>query len=363
MGIFIGDADFDHTSSEGTLVLLANLGTPDAPRAGPVRRYLAEFLGDPRVIEVPRWLWMPILYGVILNIRPRRSARAYAEVWTEEGSPLLAIGKRQAAALEAELADRGVNVPVRLAMRYGNPSIANVLSEFRGQGLSRLVVLPLYPQYSGSTTGSTFDALSKELTQWRRVPDLSFIQGYHKTPGYISALAASVRQHWDANNRPDVLVMSFHGLPERYLHSGDPYFCHCHATARLLAEALELSDEQWRVSFQSRVGREVWLQPYTDELLVHLAQSGTRRVDVVCPGFAADCLETLEEIAMGEKERFENAGGELLSYIPALNDGAAHIATLADLVVPRLAVMEHANPQGVGSEMRGRRAKEKGASR
>ncbi|MGB0752059.1 MAG: ferrochelatase, partial [Gammaproteobacteria bacterium] len=218
-------------------------------------------------------------------------------------------------------------------------------------------------QYSGSTTGSTFDALSKELTQWRRVPDLSFIQGYHKTPGYISALAASVRQHWDANNRPDVLVMSFHGLPERYLHSGDPYFCHCHATARLLAEALELSDEQWRVSFQSRVGREVWLQPYTDELLVHLAQSGTRRVDVVCPGFAADCLETLEEIAMGEKERFENAGGELLSYIPALNDGAAHIVTLADLVVPRLAVMEHANPQGVGSEMRGRRAKEKGASR
>lgn len=336
MPSYLGDADFDHARAEGTAVLITNLGTPDAPTPAAVRRYLAEFLSDPRVIELPRWLWLPVLHGVILRVRPRRSAKAYAAVWTEAGSPLLDISRRQAVALDAELARRGVAVPVRLAMRYQSPSIADALAEFRGQGLRRLLVLPLYPQYSGSTTGSTFDALSEALTRWRRVPGLRMVDGYHDHPGYIAALADSVRSAWSQAPAGERLLFSFHGLPQRYLLAGDPYHCQCHATARLVAEALGLEAGRWAVGFQSRVGREPWLQPYTDHLLLEWAGAGVRSVDVVCPGFSADCLETLEEIDIGERERFLGAGGECFRYIPALNDSATHIGMLADLVVQTL---------------------------
>ncbi len=332
MSDFVGDADFSHSLPEGSAVLLTNLGTPDAPTTLAVRRYLAEFLSDPRVVEVPRWLWLPLLHGVILRTRPRRSAKAYQRVWPQTGSPLLHHSKRQAGALEARLRAAGHGVPVRLGMRYGNPSIADALAEFRGQGLARLIVLPLYPQYSATTTGSTFDALSRELRRWRRVPQLAFSDSYHDHPGYIAALAKSVRERWTRTPRAERILFSFHGVPQRYLHAGDPYFCHCHVTARLLAEALDLAPGRYGVAFQSRVGREPWVKPYTDEVLVEWARAGVRSVDVLCPGFSADCLETLEEIDIGERARFLATGGERFRYIPALNDDAAHIEALSTIV-------------------------------
>jgi protoporphyrin/coproporphyrin ferrochelatase len=357
---FIGDADFDHTRPESTAVVITNLGTPDAPTASAVRRYLAQFLSDSRVIEAPRWLWWLVLHGVILRTRPRRSARAYASVWGVDGSPLLSIGKRQARALEDTLAANGTPVPVRIAMRYGNPSLAEVLEEFRGQGLRQLLVLPLYPQYSASTTGSTFDALSAELSRWRRIPSLQFIDAYHVDPGYIQALAKSVRDAWAAEPKGERLLMSFHGLPEEYLHRGDPYFCQCHATARGVANALELEDEEWAIAFQSRVGPKQWLRPYTDETLVEWAKQGVRSVDVVCPGFSADCLETLEEIDIGERARFLDAGGERFRYVEALNDQPAHIDALAEIVTRALAGM---SPRKTDSdnEARAARARDAGA--
>lgn len=359
MARFIGDAQFDHSRDEGSAIVLTNLGTPDAPTTQAVRRYLAEFLSDPRVVEVPRLIWMCILHGVILRIRPARSARAYKTVWGPEGSPLLAIGKRQASAVAAELERRGCDIPVRLAMRYGNPSLSDVLSEFRGQGLRNLVVLPLYPQYSGATTGSTFDALTKELVRWRRVPSMTFIDSYHASAAYIEALAASIERAWALKPPGDRLLMSFHGLPRRFLDAGDPYHCQCHATARLIAERLGLADERWAVAFQSRVGREPWLKPYTDEMLVEWAGQGVATVDVVCPGFSADCLETLEEIAIGEKERFVQAGGKSLRYIEALNDDPAHIAMIADLVESRLGP----GREGSDGAARANRARQLGATR
>lgn len=336
MVTYVGDAGFDHARAEGTAVLLVNLGTPDAPTAGAVRRYLAEFLSDPRVVELPRWQWLPILHGIILRVRPARSARAYRKVWTAEGSPLLSHGLAQARAVEAEMARLGRPVPVRLAMRYGNPGMAEVLNEFRGQGLARLVVLPLYPQYSGATTGSTFDAVAGELSRWRRVPGLGFIDGYHDNPAYLDAVAESVRAAWASEGRGERLLMSFHGLPQRFLEAGDPYHCQCHATARLVAERLGLGSDDYAVSFQSRVGRDPWLRPYTDELLVGWAREGVAEVDVVCPGFSADCLETLEEIAIGERERFIAEGGTALRYIPALNATPAHVGMLAQLALRTL---------------------------
>ena len=314
-------------------VLVTNLGTPDAPTAAAVRRYLAEFLADPRVVELPRWLWRAILHGVVLRIRPRRSARAYASIWTPEGSPLLVNSRAIADAMRAHWAGRRPGrVAVALGMRYGAPPIAGALRALREAGADRVVVLPLYPQYSSATGGSTFDAVAAALRGWRRVPALRFIDHYHDDPGYVGALAASIEAAWTEGGRPDRLLFSFHGLPRRCIDAGDPYLRQCRETARLVARALALEPGTWLVAFQSRVGREEWLRPYTEETLAEWGSERLGRADVVCPGFAADCVETLEEIAMRGRETFTAAGGGTLRYIPALNAGGAHVAALAALV-------------------------------
>ncbi|MFP5505803.1 MAG: ferrochelatase, partial [Gammaproteobacteria bacterium] len=292
-----------------------------------------EFLWDPRVVETPRPLWWLILHGVILRIRPRRAAKAYASVWTEAGSPLLAISKRQAAALQFALTEHLPGpVKVALGMRYGNPSIASALEELRAAGARRLLVLPLYPQYSATTGASTFDAVAAVLRQWRWLPELRFVTHYHDHPDYIAAVAESIRAHRAAHPGDAQLLFSFHGLPKRYLLAGDPYHCECHATARLVAERLNLRPDQWQVAFQSRFGREEWLKPYTDHTLKAWGKQGVERVQVVCPGFSADCLETLEEIAEQNRELFLHAGGQQFEYIPALNDSPAHIAALVQMI-------------------------------
>lgn len=314
-------------------VLLCNLGTPDAPTPAALRRYLAEFLWDRRVVDLPRPLWWLILHGIILRTRPARSAAAYRRVWTDDGSPLLNISRRQAADLDAELDRRGLPARVELAMRYGRPAIAEGVKKLLEAGCERLLVLPLYPQNSCSTVGSTFDALGDALRAHRGVPAVGFIAGYHDHPAYLDALAASIRETWEARPPGEMLLFSFHGTPVRFRDEGDPYYGQCLETAAAVAERLGLDDERWMVTFQSRFGREEWLQPYTDETLKRLGAAGRRRLDIVCPGFAADCLETLDEIAGENRELFMEAGGEDLVYIPALNDRCDHVAALADLVV------------------------------
>ncbi|MFO8151820.1 ferrochelatase [Thioalkalivibrio sp.] len=329
-----GEPDYQHGSPEYVGVLVTNLGTPDAPTPRALRRYLKEFLWDPRVVEVPRPLWWLILNGVILNIRPRRSAAKYASVWTNEGSPLLVIAQRQAEGIRKRLARLASGpIPVAVGMRYGNPSIPDALNELRQQGVRKLVVLPLYPQFSASTTASTLDAVSGELRAWRWTPHLHFISGYEREPGYINALAASVQEHWEQNGRAERLIMSFHGVPKRYLLAGDPYHCLCHATGFQLAQTLGLEQGQWQVTFQSRFGRAEWLRPYTDETLKSLPDQGVKSVDVICPGFSADCLETIEEIGDENREIFLEAGGQHFSYIPALNDRPDHLDFLTDLLL------------------------------
>ncbi len=325
MSKFLGHSRFSHDQPLRTGVLLTNLGTPDAPERRDLRRYLKQFLWDPRVVEFPRPVWWLILNLVILNLRPQRSAALYRKVWTEQGSPLLAHTRRLAEGVVAQLGERLPDPPlVEVAMRYGEPSIPSALRRMHGAPLHRLIVLPMYPQYSGSTTGSTFDAVSRELRGWRWVPELRFVNGYHDDELYIEALAGRIRRAWEADGRSRMLLMSFHGIPKRYLLDGDPYHCQCHATARLLAGKLGLPDDRWKVVFQSRFGREPWLQPYCDETLAALPGQGVRSVDVVCPGFAVDCLETLEEIAIQNRALFERSGGESFRYIPCLNDDPAH---------------------------------------
>ncbi len=314
-------------------MLLTNLGTPDAPEAAALRRYLGEFLWDPRIVPLPRPLWWPILHGVILRIRPRRAARAYASIWTPEGSPLLVISRRQAQSLRRQLARTwGREVPLALGMRYGNPSIAAALEALRDAGVKRVLVLPLYPQYSSATTASTFDALAATLRDWTCLPALHMISDYHDQDWYIEALAHSIRRARADDGVPRFLLFSFHGMPSRSREAGDPYFQQCHETARRVARRLNLSEDGWRLTFQSRFGREEWLKPYTDETLKELAREGVVKVDVVCPGFAADCLETLEEIQILNRELFLAAGGRDYRYIPALNDDPEHIAGLAAMV-------------------------------
>jgi ferrochelatase len=323
---------------DGSLgVLLTNLGTPDAPTPAAVRRYLAQFLWDPRVVELPRLLWWMILHGVVLRVRPRRSAHAYRKIWGDRGSPLLAIGQRQAAALQEVLSRRWNGaVTVALGMRYGNPSIGTALEGLRGRGMGHLLVLPLYPQYASPTIGSTFDAVAAELRTWRWVPELRIVGGYHDHGPYLEAVTQSVRQTWAERERPDRLLFSFHGLPQRIARAGDPYSHQCHATAQRVAERLKLIEGEWAVSFQSRFGREEWLRPYTDQTLREWAAAGVGRVDVLCPGFAADCLETLEEVALQNRSLFLRAGGRAYHYIPALNDHPDHIHALADLVMAHI---------------------------
>ena len=337
--------NFRHEKTPALGILVTNLGTPDAPETGALRRYLGEFLADPRVVEAPRWLWRIILHGIILRIRPRRSAEAYRTVWSDEGSPLLAISRRQADGIARRLQ---LSLPgpvhVALGMRYGHPAIGDALRELREHGAERILVLPLYPQYSGATTGSTFDALSEELRQWRRIPDLRLISHYHDEPHYIAALAESINNYWQSHGRGEKLLFSFHGVPQRYLDNGDPYHCECHKTARLTAEALGLEQDQWLVTFQSRFGREPWLQPYTDETVTALGRDGLGQLDVVCPGFSADCLETLEEIAIQNAEFFTEAGGGELRYIPALNDSDDHLDALCMLILRHLQGWPEAGP-------------------
>lgn len=313
-------------------VLLVNLGTPAAPTPAAVRRYLAQFLWDPRVVEVPRALWWLALHGVILRTRPRRSARAYASIWTPQGSPLMVHTLALGEALGAALASVPAPMRVRVGMRYGEPSVASALRGLREDGVRRVLVLPLYPQYSATTTASVFDAVAAELGRWRVIPALRFVDDYHRRPAYIAALAARVRAHWQAQGRADRLVLSFHGIPERYVRAGDPYLAQCRATADALVAELGLAPEQWLLSFQSRLGREPWLQPYTDATLRALPAQGVGSVDILCPGFAVDCLETLEETAILNRDVFLAAGGKRYAYIAALNDGPDHAALLAELV-------------------------------
>lgn len=314
-------------------ILLTNLGTPEAPTAKALRTYLREFLSDPRVVELPKWIWWPILHGVILRVRPAKSAALYQSVWTENGSPLMQISLAQAAQLQKKLTEQyPEQAVVKLAMRYGQPAIGRMLREFQAEGINRIVVLPLYPQYAGASVGSTFDAVSAEIRQWRWMPELHFINTYHDHPQYIHALANTVKEHIAQHGKPEKLVMSYHGTPQSHLDKGDPYYCFCHKTTRLVAETLGLQESEYVTSFQSIFGREQWLKPYTNATLEGLAQAGTRHVAVICPGFSADCLETIEEIGEENKGVFIGAGGETFHYIPALNDRDDHIAMMCQLV-------------------------------
>jgi ferrochelatase len=342
---YLGQTDYDHASTHRIGVVLVNLGTPAAPDTASVRRYLREFLSDPRVVEVPRWIWKLILEGIILRFRPRRSAHAYQQVWTEQGSPLMTISRELTAAVQSRLdAARPGRYLAGLAMRYGQPAIEPVLRQLQAKGARRFVILPLYPQYSATTTGAVYDALAAAWTRWRAVPDHHFVAAYWQRPAYIEALADSVRRHWAEHGRGDKLLMSFHGIPQRYFNNGDPYHCHCHGTAARLAAALNLPASAWQLSFQSRVGREPWLQPYTDETVKALAKSGIRKLDVICPGFSVDCLETLEEIQGENAEFFVEAGGEALRYIPCLNAEPAHADLLTELALGCSAGWPEADP-------------------
>jgi ferrochelatase len=324
--------------SAHTAILLCNLGTPDAPTAPALRRYLAQFLGDPRVVEIPRAAWLPILYGIILRTRPAKSAAKYATIWTPEGSPLAVWTSKQALMLRGWLGEAGVQVRVLPAMRYGQPAIGAQLQALHHEGVRRVLVLPLYPQYSGTTTASVVDDVAAWVRRSRSFPELRFVNDYHDDPGYIAALADSVRAHWQRSGGPaEKLVMSFHGIPERNVRLGDPYADQCRATARLLAEALGLAPEQYLLTFQSRFGKAKWLEPYTEPTLVAMAQGGLRRVDVMCPGFTGDCLETLEEINQEARHAFLQAGGQEFRYIPCLNDGHAWIGALSRIAQRHLA--------------------------
>jgi ferrochelatase len=329
---YLGSAGFDHRTPERIGILLVNLGTPAAPDTASVRRYLKQFLSDPRVIETPRWLWWLILNGVILRIRPSRSAHAYQQIWTEQGSPLLVYSQALIDKLREQLhAQLHPDIKVVLGMSYGEPSLTHALTQLHQANVRKLLILPLYPQYSGSTTGSVFDAVTRILQRWRWVPELRSINQYHDHATYIEALAQSLRQHWQHHEKHH-LLLSFHGLPKSYLLNGDPYHCQCLKTGRLLAEQLQLRPDEWSVSFQSRVGREEWLGPYTEQVLLDFARKGPKRITVACPGFAADCLETLEEIALRNRDEFLQAGGEQLDYVPALNASDSHVQLLMELV-------------------------------
>jgi ferrochelatase len=326
---FFEEPPFFHGQTPRTAVLYCNLGTPDAPTPVAVRRYLAEFLSDQRVVEIPRLLWLLILHGIILRFRPAKSAAKYASIWTPEGSPLKLWTEKQAALLQTALQAQGDHVLVRWAMRYGSGSIASQLDALKTEGVTRVLVLPAYPQYSATTTASVFDAVYQWAARTRSIVELRFVNHYHDHAQYIAALQARVQAHWAEHGRPEVLVMSFHGVPARTLALGDPYHCECFKTARLLAEALGLEKTQYKVTFQSRLGRAKWLEPYTEPTLIAMAQSGTKRVDVVCPGFTSDCLETLEEINMEARHAFLGAGGSDFHYIECLNDSAPGIQALA----------------------------------
>jgi ferrochelatase len=329
---FLKEPPHKHGTLGRSAIILVNLGTPDEPSRSAVRRYLKEFLSDPRVVEIPRAVWWFILNLIILPFRSGQSAKKYATIWTREGSPLRTHTAAQALYLRGALGERGhEDLTVAMAMRYGSPSVPEVLSKLKADGAERILVLPAYPQYSGTTTGSIYDAVFQHYGSVRNIPEMRFIRNYHDHDGYIRALQQSVLNHWEQHGRPEKLVMSFHGVPKRTLQLGDPYHCECLKTARLLATALKLAPEQYLVTFQSRFGKAEWLQPYTAPTVAQLARDGVKRVDVICPGFTSDCLETLEEISMEVRHDFESNGGKEFHYIPCLNESPAFIAALAEI--------------------------------
>jgi len=351
MPTFESMPQYEHGLSESLGVLLVNLGTPDEPTPSAVRRYLKQFLWDPRVVELPRPVWWLILNGFILRVRPARSAHAYRRIWTEQGSPLLLYSRDIATGVQEQLTQHlAGDVHVALGMSYGQPTLESALDELHTQNARRIVALPLYPQYSGTTTGSVFADVTRTLRRRRWIPEFRFINHYHDAPGYIAALAASILEDWEQHGRGDKLLFSFHGLPRDTLDKGDPYYCQCQKTARLVAAALELKAADWMIAFQSRVGRAEWLRPYADETIQKLGAEGLSRLDVVCPGFAADCLETLEEIALLNAERFRESGGGKLHYIPALNGRDDHIAFLSRLIEKNVSGWPESSPDWSAAE-------------
>jgi ferrochelatase len=328
---------YQHGEQRKVGVLLANLGTPDAPTASALRPYLRQFLSDARVVEIPRAIWWFILNCIILVIRPKKSAEKYAQVWTKEGSPLFVHAQKQTNLLREFLSQK-IKSPfaVELGMSYGNPSIQSAIDKLRAQHCDRIFVFPLYPQYAASSTASAMDAVFRVLLKTRNQPAIRSLRSYNDHPAYIAALASSVREHWKVNGKPNKLVMSFHGVPKAHLSSGDPYHCQCHKTGRLLAEALALSKDEYLIAFQSRFGKQEWLQPYLASTLAALGQAKTKRIDVICPGFSSDCLETLEEIAMEGKHIFQSNGGGEYRYIPALNENEAWIEAMTAIALENL---------------------------
>jgi len=362
------EPQFAHDRSPRIGVLLVNLGTPDAPATSAVRRYLAQFLADPRVIEIPPALWLPILHGVVLVVRPAESARKYAAIWTKDGSPLLVHSVKQKTLLMGYLGQRlkTAGFPadlcaVELGMRYGKPDVGATFDRLRAANCEKILVVPMYPQYAASTTASAFDAVAAHVANMRRIPGLRFIETFHADAGYIRALAQNVNDYWVKHGRPNHLVVSFHGLPRRTLDRGDPYHCLCHVTARLLAKELGLASAQWTLAFQSRFGKAAWLSPYTFDVVKALGRSGTQRVDVFCPGFVADCLETLEEIGIEAQAKFLKAGGKEFHLIPCLNEHPQWIAALADLVFRNLGGWIGQPPDASAREATQLRAKALGA--
>lgn len=342
MAYFNPEPEYKHGDQLKVGILVANLGTPDAPNAKALRKYLGQFLMDKRVVEIPRFIWCWILHCIILVIRPKKSAEKYAQVWTKEGSPLLVHAQKQTTLLRGYLShnDKGqkINSPfaVELGMSYGNPSMQSALESLKAQHCNKILIFPLFPQYAASSSAAVFDAIWKVLLKMRNVPAIRTIRNYHDHPAYIAALADNIRQYWQVNGKPTKLVMSFHGVPKFHLLKGDPYHCECHKTARLVAESLGLGKEEYMVAFQSRFGKQEWLKPYLATTLEALGKAKIQRIDVVCPGFSADCLETLEEIAMEGKEIFTHAGGGEYHYIPALNESEAWIHAMTTIALENL---------------------------
>lgn len=338
MAYYDSEPPYTHGDQLKVGILLANLGTPDAPTAKALRPYLQQFLMDRRVVEIPRFIWCWILHCIILVIRPKKSAEKYAQVWTKDGSPLLVHAQKQAKMLEGFLAQH-IKSPyaVALGMSYGNPSVKQAIADLKAQHCNKILVFPLYPQYAASSTAAAYDAVWRILLKMRNVPAIRTIKHYHDHPAYITALAASVREHWRLNGgKPSKLVMSFHGVPKFHLMKGDPYHCECHKTARLLAEALELTKDEYVVAFQSRFGKQEWLKPYLASTLEELGKANTKRIDVICPGFSSDCLETLEEIAMEGEHIFKSNGGGDYHYIPALNESELWIQAMTQITLENL---------------------------
>ena len=364
---FNSEPPFQHglpaAGSARTAVLYCNLGTPSEPSAPALRTYLAEFLGDGRVVEIPKPIWWLILHGIILRVRPKKSAAKYASIWTEGGSPLKVMTEQQAQSLGTTLQAEGHQVTVRYAMRYGQPSIPEQLNALKAEGVQRVLIVPAYPQYSGTTTASVFDAVYRWGLKTRLIPELRFINRYHDDARYINALAQTVREHWAKHGQAEQLVMSFHGVPERTLHLGDPYHCECMKTGRLLAEALGLTKDQYKLTFQSRFGKAKWLEPYTEPTLIAMAQQGVKKVDVICPGFTGDCLETLEEIQQEAQEAFKHAGGESFNYIPCLNNHPAWIEALTAISLDQMQGWDLSGPDAKALAASRERALAHGAAR